>query len=118
MLEHAPDLRFGNASERQLWQRVLPVEPGCRRLGARPRFAAYQLAEEEQLVRVPRRRRMAVSQFVVDGEDLRRPDEVARFFPRLARSRDAGWLAYVAPAPGQGPAAVAPLLHEEDLALA
>src|ERR1700748_2841706 len=118
MLEHPPDLRFGNPSERKLRERVLAVEPGRRRLRARRRFAAEQLAQEEELVRVPGGGRMAVSQLVVDGEDLRRPDEVAGFFPHLARGGDARRLAYVAPAARQGPAPVAPLLHEEDLALA
>src|SRR3954469_22845424 len=118
MLEHPPDLSFGNASARQLRKRVLPIERRCRRLRARRRFSAEQLAKEEELVRVPGRRRMAVSQLVVDGEDLRRTDEVAGFLPHFARRRDAGRFAYVAPAARQGPAAVAPLLYEEDLALA
>src|SRR3954468_7284893 len=94
------------------------MECRCRCLRARRRFSAEQLAKEEELVRVPGRRRIAVSQLVVDGEDLRRTDEVAGFLPHFARRRYPGRLAYVAPAAGQGPAPIAPLLYEEDLALA
>ena len=56
-----------------------------------------------------------VSELVVDGEELRGPHPIARLLLDLARRGHARRLAHVAPAARKRPAAVAPLLHQQDL---
>src|SRR6267378_4868656 len=115
MLEHAPDLRHGDARQRQRRERVLGEEIHRGGLVARAGSAADQVAPEEEFVSMEALGRVLVSELVVDRQELRGPHPVARLLLDLARRGHAGRLAHVAPAARQRPAAIAPLLHQQDL---
>src|ERR1700737_3026928 len=115
VLEHAPDLRFGDTRKRQRWERVLGEEAHGGGLVARGCGSTNELAPEEELVGMKALGRVSVPELVVDGKELRGPNPIARLLLDLARSGYARRLAHVAPPARQRPAAVAPLLHEQDL---
>ncbi len=115
MLKHARDLHFGSTRQGQRRERVLGEEAHGGGLVARRCGATNELTTEEELVGMEDVGRVSVPELVVDGEELHGANPVARFLLDLARRGYAWRLAHVTPAARQRPAAVAPLLHQQDL---
>src|SRR5271157_800504 len=82
---------------------------------ARCRRPADYLAPDEDLVDVVHVGRVVVVVAVEESEQLGGTGLVARFLPDLPDDRTGWGIAYISPAPWQGPHAIGSLLDQEDL---
>ena len=114
MVKHVLDLGWGYPGEGEGRNRVFREEIYGGGFEAQLWGATGERAEEEKFIGMEGKRRMVVEVVVVDGGELFYFGFVAGFFADLAEGGDAGCVADVGPAAGEGPGVVGAFFDEED----
>ena len=114
VVEHVLDLGGSDSRKRERRDIVFEEEVYGGGFEAWLRRAACEAAEEEEFVGVEGIGRVVVEIVVVDGGQYFCFGFVAGFFADFAEGSDAGRVADVGPATGEGPGAIVALLDEED----